>query len=75
MYKVIYQYNLQGAYTSPWSSEIKSILDNTGHSFIWLSQMHPENITIAHGNFFKWLRQPFFFNGFIPKGNQIISNT
>ena len=34
MYKVIYQYNSHGVYTSPWLSEIKNILDNTGHSFI-----------------------------------------
>ena len=35
-------------YTSPWLSEIKNILDNTGHSFIWLSQILPENLSIVH---------------------------
>ena len=29
-------------------SEIKNILDNTGHSFIWLSQILPENFSIVH---------------------------
>ena len=48
MYKVIHQYNSHGVYTSPWLSEIKNILDNTGHSFIWLSQILPENISIVH---------------------------
>ena len=33
---------------SPWLSEIKNILDHTGHSFIWLLQMLPENISIVH---------------------------
>ena len=48
MYKVIHQYNSHGVYTSPWLSEIKNILDNTGHSFIWLSQILPENFSIVH---------------------------
>ena len=48
MYKVIYQYNSNGVYTSPWLSEIKNILDNTGHSFIWLSQILSENFSIVH---------------------------
>ena len=48
MYKVIYQYNSHGVYTSPWLSESKNILDNTGHSFIWLSQILPDNFSIVH---------------------------
>ena len=37
-----------GLYTSPWLSEIKNILDNTGYSFIWLSQILQENFSIVH---------------------------
>ena len=48
MYEVIHQYNSHGVYTSPWLSVIKNILDNSGHSFIWLSQILPENISIVH---------------------------
>ena len=35
-------------YSYSWFSEIKNISDHTGHSFIWLSQMLPENISIVH---------------------------
>ena len=48
MYKVIYQYNSHVVYTSPWLSEIKNILGNTGHSFICLSQILPDNFSIVH---------------------------
>ena len=48
IYKVIHRYNSHGVYTSPWLSEIKNILDNTGHSFIWLSQILPEKFSIVH---------------------------
>ena len=48
MYNVIYLYNSNGVYTSPWLSEINNLLDHTGNSFKWLSQMLPENISIVH---------------------------
>ena len=28
--------------------KLKNILDNTGHSFIWLSQILPDNFSIVH---------------------------
>ena len=69
MYKVIYQYNSHGVYTSRWLSELKNILDNTGHSFIWLSQILPENFSIVHAV------KKSLQNQYVQEWNTIINNS